>query len=64
MEKPLICRNQCVLVCHAARRLGRSERTIRRLIQQGKLHAQRLGRRRWLVAIADIEILRREVSAW
>lgn len=48
----------------AARRLGCSTRTIRRLIQNGELPAQRYGRRPWLVLSTDLEYLRRRKGAW
>jgi excisionase family DNA binding protein len=41
-----------------ARRLGRSDRTIRRLIQHGELPAQRLGQRAWGVLSIDVDNLR------
>jgi excisionase family DNA binding protein len=41
-----------------ARRLGCSPRTIRRLILNGKLAAQRLGQRPWVVLSTDIEHFR------
>jgi excisionase family DNA binding protein len=43
----------------AARRLGRSPRTIRRFIQNGDLPAQRLGQRPWVVLSTDIEHFRK-----
>jgi excisionase family DNA binding protein len=54
-----------VLVHHAARRINRSDRTVRRFIQQGKLPARRVGLRRWVIAVADIDyLLENEVSLW
>ena len=49
----------------AARRLGCSPRTVRRLIQLRTLPAQRLGRRRWGLLVTDVEILRtRRRRSW
>ena len=54
-----------ILVRNAARRIKRSERTVRRFIQQGKLPARRIGLRRWVIAVADIDyLLENEVSLW
>jgi len=48
-----------VLYVHiAARRLGCAPRTVRRLIQQQGLPAQRLGQRRWVLFESDVENLR------
>ena len=65
MQKYFVTGIEGILVHHAARRLKRSERTVRRLIQQGKLPARRLGLRCWVIAIPDIEhLLETEVSLW
>jgi hypothetical protein len=54
-----------ILVHHAAHRINRSDRTVRRFIQLGKLPARRLGLRCWVIAIADIErLLESEESLW
>jgi excisionase family DNA binding protein len=42
-----------------ARRLGCSRRTIRRLILNGELPAQRLGQRPWVVLRTDIDRFRK-----
>jgi len=42
----------------AARRLGCSPRTVRRLIQLQTLPARRAGQRRWVLLVTDVEILR------
>jgi hypothetical protein len=47
----------------AARKLGLSERTIRRRIQQGQLPAERINRRAWGIlpcALASLRARRRE----
>jgi excisionase family DNA binding protein len=41
----------------AARRIGCSGRTVRRYIQQGKLRAERDGRRAWVVFPGDVDSL-------
>lgn len=48
----------------AARKIGCSPRTVRRLIQRGVLPAQRFGQRAWLLFNHDVESLRltREAS--
>jgi excisionase family DNA binding protein len=45
-------------VHNVAKRLGRSPRTIRRLINRGELPAIRYGLRRWLISIRHVEALR------
>jgi hypothetical protein len=47
-----------------ARRLCRSERTIRRLIQIGKLPAQRINGRAWGVRVVDIVGLQAQEAQW
>lgn len=42
----------------AAKVIGRSERTIRRWAQQGKLRAYRNGRRSWRINRMDVEFIR------
>jgi excisionase family DNA binding protein len=39
----------------AAERIGCSRRTVRRLIQMGKLPAQREGQRAWIIPRRDVE---------
>jgi excisionase family DNA binding protein len=49
------------LTAEAAPRLGRSERTIRRWIREGRLPGQKVGRD-WVVdedAVAELELARR-----
>lgn len=41
----------------AADRIGCSHRTVRRWIREGKLRAQRVGRRAWGVYWVDVEFL-------
>ena len=49
----------------AARRIGRSPRTIRRWIQLGVLPARKVGLRRWAIFAADLEwVAERRDSAW
>ena len=47
-----------ILVHHAAKRLGCSERTVRRRIQQGSIPARRKGRRVWVIDPSDLDLLR------
>jgi excisionase family DNA binding protein len=49
---------EAIRVHTAAKRIGRSPRTIRRYIEQGILPAMRLGQRIWLIHPADIEWIR------
>lgn len=54
-----------LFVHHAARRIGCSVRTVRRFIQQGKLPAQRQGRRSWAISLTDVDhFLLRRLSSW
>jgi len=65
MMQTFVAGIQGILVHHAARRIGRSERTVRRLIQQGKLPAHRIGRRSWAILPVDLDrVIKREVSEW
>jgi len=65
MPECFVAGTEGILVHHAARRLKRSERTVRRLIQQGKLPARRHGLRCWVISIADVErLLESEASVW
>jgi excisionase family DNA binding protein len=65
MKECFVAGIEGILVHHAARRLNRSERTVRRFIQLGKLPARRFGRRSWVIAIADIDsFLVRRRSSW
>ena len=49
----------------AAKRIGCSRRTVRRWIEQGKLHAFRPGRRSWMLSIRDVEEARMHwEAAW
>jgi excisionase family DNA binding protein len=47
----------CTCVRRAAEQLQCTERHVRRYIRDGKLHAQRIGRRYWAVDRAAIETL-------
>jgi excisionase family DNA binding protein len=42
----------------AARKLGYSPRSIRRFIQEGRLPAERVGARIWLLLESDIDLFR------
>lgn len=44
-----------LFVHHVARRIKRSPRTVRRLIQQGRLSAQRQGRRCWRISVSEVD---------
>ena len=46
---------EAIRVHVAAKRIGRSPRTIRRYIEQGILRAVRHGQRAWLIPIVDVE---------
>jgi hypothetical protein len=49
----------------AARHLGRSARTVTRLINNGKLPAKRINRRSWGVCSTDIARLQKRMEeAW
>jgi excisionase family DNA binding protein len=50
--------SEAVRVHVAAKRIGRSPRTIRRYIEQGILPAVRLGQRAWLIHSIDVEWIR------
>ncbi len=50
--------SEAIRVHIAAKRIGRSPRTIRRYIERGILPAVRLGQRRWLIHSADIDWVR------
>lgn len=49
---------EAIRVHIAAKRIGCSPRTIRRYIELGKLPAQRIGQRSWLVIADDVEWIR------
>lgn len=49
---------EAIRVHVAAKRIGRSPRTIRRYIERGILPAVRLGQRAWLIQITDVEWVR------
>jgi excisionase family DNA binding protein len=51
---------EMVKVHHAARTIGCSTRTVRRMIQQGKLKALRLGQRSWAILRSDVECFRNQ----
>jgi excisionase family DNA binding protein len=53
-----------ILVHHAAERLGCSDRTVRRLIQQGRIPARRKGRRAWTINPSDLDRLRTRRHSW
>jgi excisionase family DNA binding protein len=54
-----------IRVNHAAKRLGCTDRTVRRLIQHGKLPAERQGLRTWFILRSDVERLSRQrEAAW
>jgi excisionase family DNA binding protein len=44
----------------AARTIGCSTRTVRRMIQQGRLNALRIGRRSWAVLRSEVEYIRNQ----
>jgi excisionase family DNA binding protein len=46
----------------AARRIGCSDRSVRRYIQQGRLRAERDGRRAWVVFPDDVDSLCNETG--
>ena len=48
-------RAERIYVHVAANRIGCSKRTIRRLIKDGKLRAERHGRRAWLILRCDVD---------
>lgn len=49
--------SRTILVHHAAKRIGCSDRTVRRLIQKGRIHASRKGRP-WTIDPSDLDLLR------
>jgi excisionase family DNA binding protein len=53
-----------IRVHHAAKQIGCSERTVRRLIQEGTLPAERKGMRCWVVYRADVEIVASRRTKW
>ena len=57
LNSPGLSRAEGMYVHIAADYLGCSDRTVRRFIQQGKLRAERYGRRAWLVFRSDVESL-------
>jgi len=54
-----------IQVHHAASRIGCSPRTVRRFIQNGRLKAERCGKRAWGILLVDIELFcRRREELW
>jgi len=49
-----------VRVHHAAKTIGCSDRTVRRMIQKGELDARRVGRRQWAIPRSGVELLRNQ----
>lgn len=53
-----------IRVHHAAKRIGCSARTVRRLIQEGTLPAERVGMRCWVVNRVDVELVASRRARW
>ena len=56
--------SRSILVHHAAQRLGCSDRTVRRHIQQGRIPARRKGQRAWTINPSDLDRLRTRTQLW
>jgi excisionase family DNA binding protein len=59
-SKSLVMPYGTVPVHIAAKHLNCSARTVRRWIQQGRLRAERIGRRAWAILRRDIKNLRND----
>jgi excisionase family DNA binding protein len=53
-----------LLVHNAERRMGCSARTVRRLIQEGRILAHRQGRRAWAINATDLDYFLARRSSW
>lgn len=53
-----------IRVHNAAKRMGCSPRTVRRLIQEGTLPAERVGMRCWAVLRTDVELVASRRAKW